>query len=68
MKNYMNIRLPRDQVYAIAEDIDQVLEMWRLAFVERRPLEAAEWRTGMNMMIQIKVACTEAIRQEEAND
>ena len=53
MKNSMNIRLPRDQVYAIAEDIDQVLEMWRLAFVERRPLEAAEWRTGMNMMVQI---------------
>ena len=68
MKSIMNIRLPRDQVYEIAEDIDQVLEMWRLAFVERRPLEAAEWRMGMNMMIQIKVACTEAIRQEEAND
>ena len=68
MKSLMNIKVPRNKVYEIAEDIDQVLEMWRLAFVERRPLEAAEWRTGMNMMIQIKVACVEAIRQEEAND
>ena len=68
MKPTMNIRMPRDQVYETAEDINQVLEMWRLAFVERRPLEAAEWRMGMNMMVRIKVACTEAIRQEEAND
>ena len=68
MKSLMNIKVPRNKVYEIAEDIDQVLEMWRLAFVERRPLEAAEWRTGMNMMIAIKIACVDAIRQEEAND
>lgn len=68
MKSFMNIKVPRNTVYEIAEDIDQVLEMWRLAFVERRPLEAAEWRRGMNILIAVKIACVDAVRQEEAND
>lgn len=68
MKSFMNLKMPRNTVHNIVDDVDQILEAWRLAYVERRPLDAAEWRTGMNMMIAIKVACVEAIRQEEAND
>lgn len=65
---YMNVKIPRDTVRDILEDVDQILEAWRLAYMERRPLESAEWRTGMNMMVAIKIACSNAIREEESND
>ena len=65
---YMNVKIPRNTVYDILEDVDQILEAWRLVYVERRPLESSEWRTGMNMMVAIKVACSNAVREEEAND
>lgn len=65
---YMNVKIPRSTVHDILEDVDQILEAWRLAYMERRPLESAEWRTGMNMMVAIKIACSNAIREEESND
>lgn len=68
MKSIMNVKIPRNTVLDILDDIDQVLEAWRLAYIERRPLEAAEWRTGMNLMIAIKVSCSAALREEESND
>lgn len=68
MKSFMNVRIPRNTVRTVLEDVDEALEIVRRAYVERRPIEGSEWRMTMNILTAIKVACVEAVRQEECND
>lgn len=69
MKNsIMNIRISNSVARDIAEDIDEVLELWRRCYMDRQPLDGAQWRMGMNLLVQVKVHVDAAIKREEAND
>jgi hypothetical protein len=67
----INVPIARKVVQEIHEDIDQFLELWRLAYIEKRPIESAEWRMGMNLLVQVKVHINAAINEDsrrEPND
>lgn len=64
----MLVKFPRSAVYEIHEDVDQVIELLRQCYIDRRQMDGVEWRMATNLLLAVKVACSEAVRQEEAND
>jgi len=66
--NFMKIEVRRDVVEEMREDIDQFLELWRQAYIEKRPIDGAEWRMGMNLLVKVKVYITNELDKEKAND
>ena len=68
MKHFMNIRIPHGEALQIHDDIEDVMEIHRLSFVENKPLTLEQWRKSMTMLATIRVALREAVRKEESND
>ena len=55
-------------VRMIAREADAAIEAARLSFVTNRALTSEEWRQIMEILTYAKVACTNALREEEEND
>ena len=68
MKTFMNIKIPHGTALQIHDDINDVMEIHRMSFVENKPLTLEQWRKSMNLLTAIKVALHDAVRKEESND
>jgi hypothetical protein len=67
MKN-MRVLMSGSTVRMIAQEADAAIEAARLSFVTNRPLTGDEWRKIMEVVTYAKVACANALREEEEND
>lgn len=64
----MKVTMSGSAVRMIAQEADAAIEAARLSFVTNRPLTGDEWRKIMEVIIHAKVACSNALREEEQND
>jgi hypothetical protein len=64
----MKVTMSGSSVRMIAQESDAAIEAARLSFVTNRPLTGDEWRKIMEVITYAKVACINALREEEQND
>ena len=67
MRN-MRVLMSGSSVRMIAQEADAAIEAARLSFVMNKGLTAEEWRKIMEVVTYAKVACANALREEEEND
>lgn len=67
MRN-MRVLMSGSTVRLIDQEADAAIEAARLSFVMNRGLTSDEWRKIMEVITYAKVACANALREEEEND